>query len=345
MREAMFYKKAGQGVQCQLCSRKCIIQDSKTGYCGVRQNIKGKLYSLVYARPCSLEIDPIEKKPFFHFAIGSHSLSIATVGCNFSCLHCQNWEISQYPKIYGSGEIEKNFNEMRPEEIFGSASQSRVEGMSWTYTEPTIFFELFYDTAKTDKKKQFYQTWVSNGYTNPDVIKISSKFLDAVNIDYKGDDRFYREVCNATLEPVREALKTYKKCGVWIELTNLLIPGYNDGKDVILEMVQWIRENLGKEVPLHFSAYYPAYKMRAPPTSVKQLENAVKIADEYLDYVYIGNVRHERENTFCPKCKTLLIERFGFTVNKINMIRKKDKFFCPECNKEIPIAGAKWVKT
>ena len=344
MHKAMLWKKIDNNVQCQLCPRFCFIQNNKTGYCGVRQNKNGKLYSLVYARPCSLNIDPIEKKPFFHFVPGSKSLSISTVGCNFGCLHCQNWEISQYPKIYSPNEIEKSFDKRQPKHVFDFAKQIQVQGMSWTYTEPTVFFEYFFDTAKLDRKKQFYQTWVSNGYTTPVAIKAAAKFLDAVNVDYKGDDTHYRNVCDAMLEPVRKALKTYKKHGVWLEITNLLIPDHNDSKDIILEMVKWISENLGKEVPLHFSAYYPAYKMHVPSTTVEQLERAIKIADEYLNYVYIGNVRHERENTFCPNCRTMVIKRSGFSVEKIDLTRKKNNFYCPKCNRKIPVAGAKWIQ-
>jgi pyruvate formate lyase activating enzyme len=170
-----------------------------------------------------------------------------------------------------------------------------------------------------------------------------AKYVDAVNIDYKGDDKFYREVCNAWLEPVQQALKTYKKHDVWIEVTNLIIPGYNDRDDVILEMVQWIRDNLGKETPLHFSAYYPAYKMTAPPTPLETLEKAVKIADEYLDFVYIGNLRHERESTFCPDCKISVIKRVGFSIEKFDLNKKSGNFYCPNCGRKIPIAGIKWM--
>lgn len=345
MKRALFWRKVKGRVKCFLCPRNCTVGEGKTGYCGVRKNIKGTLYSLVYARPCSIAIDPIEKKPFFHFAPGSRSLSIATVGCNLSCKHCQNWDISQYPKLHGLDEESvKEFDEVSPKDIIKIAKEKNVEGMSWTYTEPTIFFEYFYDTARLDKKQQFYQTWVSNGYTSVDVIKKAAKFLHAVNVDYKGDAQFYKTVCNAKLEPVQEALVAYKKCKVWIEVTNLIIPGYNDSPEVIKEMVTWIADNLGPETPLHFSAYYPAYEMSAPPTPLETLEKAIKIADEHLDYVYIGNVRHERESTYCPQCKKLLIRRIGFMAENVGLEKKRNKFYCKECGKQIPILGGKWAR-
>ncbi|MCD6381778.1 MAG: AmmeMemoRadiSam system radical SAM enzyme [Candidatus Aenigmarchaeota archaeon] len=346
MKRALFRKKVKGRIHCTLCPRNCFVPEGKVGYCGVRKTIKGVLYSLVYGRPASVAIDPVEKKPFFHFAPASRALSIATVGCNFSCKYCQNWDISQFHKFNElNEETVKQFNEVHPKSLIELAKERNIEGMAWTYTEPTVFFEYFYDTARLDKKHKFYQVWVSNGYTNVDAIKKAAKYLDAVNIDYKGDEEFYRKVVGgAKLEYVHEALATYKKLGVWIEVTNLLIPGYNDSPKVIKEMVKWIADNLGPETPLHFSAYYPAYEMSAPPTSLETLEKAIKIADEYLDYVYIGNVHHERESTYCPHCKKLLIRRVGFTVENVGLERKKNKFYCKHCGHEIPIKGEKWAK-
>ncbi|MEM7826597.1 MAG: AmmeMemoRadiSam system radical SAM enzyme [Candidatus Aenigmatarchaeota archaeon] len=336
MQEALFWTKKDKNVQCILCPRKCIIPENLTGYCGVRKNVNGKLHSLVYGKLCAINIDPIEKKPLFMFAPGTQCLSIATVGCNLGCKFCQNWEISHPPEKEVFGE------NVTPERVVDMGKE--LPGIAYTYTEPTIMFEFAYDVMKLAKKSGLYNVWVSNGYTNPEPIKLLSKFMDAINVDYKGDENFYKRVCDARLEPVQNALKLYKRLGVWIEVTNLVIPGYNDDKNIILEMVRWIRENLGRETPLHFSAYYPAYKMTAPPTPVETLEKAAKIADEYLDYVYIGNVRHERENTFCPKCKTMLIKRIGFFVEKFYLKRKNSKFLCPNCGHSIPIAGAKWIE-
>jgi pyruvate formate lyase activating enzyme len=338
MKRALFWDVLKDNkVQCKLCPRFCVIENENVGKCKVRKNINGKLYSLVYGRLCSLNVDPIEKKPLFMFSPGSKCLSIATVGCNLDCKFCQNWEISHFWEI-SSEIIGEEFN---PKDIIALLKEP---GVAYTYTEPTIMYEFAYETMKLVKKNKKYNVWVSNGYTNPEPIKKMAKFLDAANIDYKGDENFYKNVCDARLEPIQESLKLYKKLGIWIEITNLVIPGYNDSKDVILEMVKWIRENLGKETPLHFSAYYPAYKMNAPPTEIKTLEMAAEIAENYLDYVYIGNVRHEKENTFCPNCKELLIKRFGFFVEKINLERKNKSFYCPNCGHKIPIAGAKWMK-
>lgn len=339
MREARFYLRVkGDLVQCRLCPRNCVIENGKRGYCGVRENRGGKLYSLVFGKPCSIAIDPIEKKPFYHYIPGMTSLSIATVGCNLSCKFCQNWEISQTPKL--TGEIYGE--ELSPEELARLAEKYGVRAMSWTYTEPTVFAEYFLETAKLTKGKVTHN-WVTNGFTSPEVAKEVSKYIDAANVDYKGNDGFYRSICDAWLEPIREVMKIYKRAGVWLEITNLLIPGYNDSEDVIREMVEWIRDELGKEVPLHFSAYYPAYKFTAPPTPIETLEKAAKIADEYLDFVYLGNVRHERENTFCPDCGELLIERVVFSVRKFNLERKGEKFHCPNCGRNIPIAGTKFM--
>ena len=331
-KEAMFYKKnINNVVVCELCPRFCALAEGKTGFCRARKNIGGKLISLVYGKPCSLAVDPIEKKPLFHFAPGSRTLSVATVGCTLACKHCQNWEISQAKEVIG--------NDLLPEQLLKEIKQSNAQGFSWTYTEPTAFYEYFYDTANLCKKekKDFYHVWVSNGFTCEEPIKKAAKLIDAVNIDYKGDDNFYKKVCAASLEPVREAIKIYKKLGVWIEITNLLIPGKNDSEEQIREMCSWIKD-LGN-MPLHISRFFPHHKMASvPKTDEKTLEKAVKIAEEYLDYVYIGNIRSSSENTYCPNCKNLLIERIGYFVNKIDI--KKGK--CPYCSNKIPLAGMKW---
>ncbi|MEM5812900.1 MAG: AmmeMemoRadiSam system radical SAM enzyme [Candidatus Aenigmatarchaeota archaeon] len=346
LKEALFWKELkNKIVQCQLCPRFCVINSNEKGFCRARKNIDGKLYSLVYGKVCSINIDPIEKKPLFMFAPSTKCLSFATVGCNLACQFCQNWEISQAQEVFGEdmlpNEIVNTLDEINKK---SSKKEKIAQGVAYTYTEPTIMFEFAYETMKIAFKKGYYNVWVSNGYTNEEPIKLMAKYLHAINVDYKGDEKFYKNICNASLEPVQNSLKLYKKLGIWIEITNLVIPGYNDSKDVILEMVRWIRENLGRETPLHFSAYYPAYKMHVMPTPVETLEKAAKIAEDYLDYVYIGNVRHEKENTYCPRCKELLIRRFGFFVEEINIERKGLRFFCPNCKKRIPIKGARWMQ-
>lgn len=338
MKEASFYKQSGGMCFCRLCPHFCSIEAGNTGKCGVRKNIEGKLYSLVYGKPCSMAVDPIEKKPFFHFAPGSSAFSVATAGCNLSCQHCQNWEISQQPK-QSEEIIGKNFS---PEETFDLFKKSGAHGMAWTYTEPTVFYEYFRDTAWIDKERRFFQVWVSNGFTSDSAASEVSSRIDAANIDYKGDDIFYSKICGARLEPVLEAMKIYRKNGAWIEVTNLLIPGMNDSKDHVLQMVKWIRENLGRDTPLHFSAYHPDYMMKTRATNVLALEKAAKIADDYLDYVYVGNISHERESTFCPECGELVIRRAGFSVEHNLLKRKNNEFFC-SCGSKIPIAGARWA--
>ena len=333
MKEAMFYEKFDKKVKCLLCGRECIIPEGERGFCGVRENIKGKLYSLVYSKPCSLAMDPIEKKPFFHFAPGSFCLSIATVGCNLRCLFCQNWEISQAKEIIGE--------ETEPEKVIELARSHGAKGISYTYTEPTIFYEYALDIMKLAKKQGFYNVWVSNGYINPEPIKKMAKYLDGVNVDLKGDDEFYKKVClSPGIKPVLTALKTFKKYGIWIEVTNLIVPGYNDSEEKVLELVKWIKTNLGLDTPLHFSRFYPSYKMlNVPPTPKETLEKCVKIAEKQgLHYVYLGNVLgHPKESTYCWKCGTKLIERFGFEI-----VSFKEK--CPNCGNKILIKGKKWMK-
>ena len=331
MQEAMFWKKVGSVIQCRLCSHKCKIPENSTGFCRVRKNIDGRLYSLVYGKACSAAIDPIEKKPLFHFAPGSWTLSIATVGCNFRCAFCQNWQISQPEEITG--------RDMPPVALKQMITD--YPGFSWTYTEPTVFYEYFYDTAELCKNMDKYHIWVTNGYTSPEPIKKAAKYLNAVNVDYKGNKEFYKKLCSTNLEHVQASLEQYKKLGVWLEITNLLIPGYNDKDETIKEMVDWIADNLG-QVPLHFSRFFPHHKLKADITAIKDLEHAAKIADERLDYVYIGNIVHDRGSTYCHSCKTLLIERSGSSVARIELKKKGTDYHCPNCSAKIPLAGMQW---
>lgn len=334
MKEAMFYKVLNNGsVRCELCPRMCVIPKGGTGYCGVRKNVKSTLFSLVYNKPCSLNIDPIEKKPLFHFAPGTECLSISTVGCNLGCLYCQNWEISHPANIFGE--------DMTPEDIVMIAEERKLPGISYTYTEPTIFYEFALDIMKLSKKRGLYNVWVSNGYTNLEPIKNMSKYLDAINIDVKGDANFYKKLCSVSdPKPIFDILMEYKRCDVWIEITNLLIPGWNDEDRQIKDIVVWVKENLGINTPIHFSAFHPDYKMMdTPPTSIEILEKAVKIAEENgMRYVYIGNVfGHRKESTYCWKCGEILIKRRGF-----NVIDIKER--CPKCGEMVPIAGKVWMK-
>lgn len=331
MKEAMFYdKQEGKNVRCNLCARRCLILPGKAGFCKVRKNVDGKLYSLVYGKCSSLAIDPIEKKPLFHFAPGTKCLSIATVGCNFRCSFCQNWSISQeYGGIKGE--------ELSPEQIVGIALKNDIPGIAYTYTEPTVFYEYSFETMKLAKKKGLYNVWVSNGYTAPEAIEKMKGLLDAVNVDWKGSPEFYRKMCSVLdFEPVKEALITYKKIGVLIEITNLLIPGKNDSEEDIRPMCRWIKENLGADTPLHFSAFYPQYKEdKIPKTSMEILEKAYKTAkEEGLHYVYIGNVLSDKSSTFCPKCNEKVIDRSGYSAS---IVHEK----CPKCGFCIMIRNLK----
>jgi len=353
IKEAMFYSKTeNKNVQCFLCPRNCKISPGKFGFCGVRQNQDGKLISLVYGRAVSVAVDPIEKKPLFHFAPGSKALSVATVGCTLRCGFCQNFEIAHSPKIIGE--------ELPPEELLQIAEESHVGGFSWTYTEPTIFFEYYHDTALLAKRKTmktrsddseplrqtvFYQTWVSNGFTSEDAVKTAAMNLDAINIDLKGNDKFYRETCAGWLEPVQKAIKLYQKLGVWVEITNLIVTNKNDKDEDIKELCQWIFDNVGPDVPLHFSSYYPVFKMKEPPTPAATLEKAFKIAkDVGINYVYLGNVRSPHESTFCPKCNEIVIERKGYNIYNFKLIQKNKNWNCPNCNQKIPMAGMEWSR-
>lgn len=332
MEEVEFYEKRGDGeVQCHLCPRNCVIGEGKRGYCGVRENREGKLYSLVYGKPCTINVDPIEKKPLYHFAPGTNCLSIATVGCNLGCKFCQNWQIAHPERIFGRN--------VSPEEVVERVKESRVPGIAYTYTEPTIAWEYYLDIMKLARREGLYNVWVSNGYTSLDAIKKMGEYLDAINVDIKGDKEFYRKLCAVPdMSPIFEALKEYKKQGVWIEVTNLIIPGYNDTREKVEELVKWVKENLGTETPIHFSAFFPHYKMKdTPPTGVETLEMAVETAEKMeMKYVYLGNLpSHRKESTYCPKCGAKVIDRSGFSVTSVN-------WKCPECNEEIALAGKKW---
>jgi len=315
--------------QCELCPKRCVIEPGQRGECRVRINVDGALRTVVYGFPCSIHIDPVEKKPLFHFLPGSNILSLATVGCNLHCRNCQNWEISQA----NPEDTQAMF--CPPEKLVELAESYHCPSIAYTYTDPVIFYEYTYDTAKVARQKNIRSVLVTAGYINPEPWKRLLKFTDAANIDLKGiTDDFYRRVCFGTLKPVQEALILAKAAGVLLEVTNLIIPTLNDTPEQIRQLVRWVRANLGSDTPLHFSRFFPRYKMRnLPPTSAKTLETAREIAfSEGLDYVYIGNIESKKgQNTYCPKCKTLLIERVGYTILQ-NRLKQGT---CPDCGKEI----------
>ena len=332
LKEASFYKKLDKkAVSCLLCPRFCHIPEGERGFCRVRLNKGGRLFTITYGCPCAVHIDPVEKKPLFHVLPGSNVLSIASAGCNLKCKFCQNWTISQT-----TPEHTYNYN-LPPEEVVAAAKRKRCPSIAYTYTEPTSFYEYMLDTAKVARKQGVLNLFHSCGYINPEPLRKLSRYLDAGNVDLKGFSRdFYQKTCSAELQPVLETLKILKEEGVWIEITNLVIPTLNDGSELIKEMCFWIRDNLGEDVPIHFSRFHPDYKMRnLPPTPLETLERAHRIAKKAgLKYVYIGNVPgHPAENTYCPKCGKILIERRGYTILQ-NNIKEGECKFCRE-----PIAG------
>jgi pyruvate formate lyase activating enzyme len=316
MKEAMLYEKLeDKKVRCSLCNHRCVINNGKRGICFVRENKDGMLYSLVYGKVISMNIDPIEKKPLFHFLPGSTSFSIATVGCNFRCKHCQNFEISQYPKEHG-GDIPGT--SVTPDTVVDMTERNGCKSISYTYTEPTIFFEFAYDCARLAHERGIKNVFVSNGYTSPEATRLIAPYLDGNNIDLKGDEKFYKEICGAKAEPVKETIKLMKELGVWVEITTLIIPGYNDSENVLRDIAEFIK-SADPSIPWHVTQFYPTYKLTdAPRTPVKTLRWARQMGlDIGLKYVYEGNVPGEGgENTYCPNCKELLIHRFGFSIGE-----------------------------
>ena len=325
-----FTSLEGGEIQCELCPHRCRVAKGKRGLCRVRENRDGKYYSLVYGNPCAVHLDPIEKKPFSHVLPGTTSFSLATAGCNFQCKFCQNWEISQaFPEDIYSYEVP-------PELMVKRAQEIGARSIAYTYVEPTIFYEYMLDICHLTKKAGLLNVTHSNGFINPTPLKNLCKVLDAANIDLKGfTENFYRELCSGELSPVLETLKTLKKEKVHVEITNLVIPTKNDETSVLKEMCLWIKKELGADTPIHFSRFYPLYKLKTlPPTPVSTLDKAREVAlSAGLEYVYIGNAPgHEAENTFCPKCKKMIIQRTGYMVGEINVKAGK----CRYCGKPIP---------
>ncbi len=332
LHRAMFWQKiSGEVVQCQLCPRKCVLQNGQRGVCLSRINKNGILYSLTYGKPVAVHIDPIEKKPFFHVMPGSPAFSIATAGCNMRCKFCQNWQISQAdPK-----DVETEY--VSPKQIVDAAIRNNCEFIVYTYTEPTVFYEWMLDIARLAKKRGLKNAMHTCGYINRKPLLELLKYMDAVNVDLKGfSQKFYQKMgLLADLQPVLDTIRTVKQQGVWLEITNLIIPGENDDPETIRKMCEWIKKNVGDDVPLHLSRFYPAFKLKnLPPTPLKTLERAYKIARETgLKFVYIGNVPGNRaENTYCPKCGRLLVRRIGYKILENNIVDGKCKF----CGYKIP---------
>jgi pyruvate formate lyase activating enzyme len=314
MKPAMFQEpKEGKKVLCSLCSHRCLIPPGKRGICAVRENRDGTLYSLVFDKVIARNVDPIEKKPLFHFQPGSRSFSIAAPGCNFRCRHCQNADISQLPRDRGGMILGEDVS---PAVLVEAARRLGCSSISYTYTEPTIYFELAYEAARLAIAAGLKNVFVTNGYITPEALQVIRPYLHAANIDLKGyRDEFYREVCGARLQPVLDAIKLYKEYGIWIEITTLIIPGHNDSDEELTDIAKFIK-SVGEETPWHVTRFHPTYNLTDEPrTPVETLVRARRIGlDAGLRYVYEGNIPGEGEDTSCWSCGRTIIERVGFRV-------------------------------
>nr|WP_321498732.1 AmmeMemoRadiSam system radical SAM enzyme [uncultured Methanolobus sp.] len=335
IKEAMLYGKLGDGkVQCNLCAHRCRISPDKRGFCAVRENRDGTLYTLNYNVVSSEALDPIEKKPLYHFYPGTSVYSLGTIGCNFRCKHCQNWTISQI------SIDEANAIEMSPEMAVRRAVASGARSIAWTYNEPTIWFEYTYDCARLAKEKGLATVYVTNGYITSEALETIAPYLDAFRVDIKAfTEEFYRDIASAKLAPVLESAKLAKKLGMHVEVVNLVIPTLNDSENEICAMSKWIYENLGADTPVHFTRFHPYYKLQdIRSTPLETLEMAYSIAkEEGMRYVYIGNVPgNGHEHTFCPECGELLIKRGMFGVESYELT---DERTCPRCGTQICVAS------
>lgn len=330
--EARFYRRLGGGaLQCQLCFRQCVIDEGKRGFCRNRENRRGTLYSLAYGK-ASLQFDPIEKEPMFHNLPGTEILCTGTAGCNFRCRFCHNWHLSQRTVE----ELESYTEQVSAADVVALAQRKRVQGLSFTYNEPTVFYEFMHDVAKIGREQGLNTLCHTNGGMRPEPLRALLKHLRGVTVDLKGftADQ-YRDASFAELTPVLDTLKQVRQEGKWLEVVNLLIPKHNDDPHRIREMCIWLKENLGPDVPLHFSRFFPAYKMKhLPPTPIRTLEEAHAIARrEGIRYVYIGNVPgHEFNSTFCPRCKKKIISRLHFAV--LDVALKNGQ--CKHCGYPVP---------
>lgn len=329
-KEAMFYRKLDGGkVECYLCAHNCNIADSGFGICGVRQNIGGSLYTLCYGEAIAAHIDPIEKKPLYHFLPSSNSYSIATIGCNFKCGFCQNWQISQSTKK--EHPLYKN-KEFMPEDIVKEARENNCRSIAYTYTEPTIFFEYAYDTAKLAKEAGIYNVFVTNGYMSRDALDAISPYLDAANVDLKSfRDGFYKRICKAHISPVLDSIRYMKKLGIWVEVTTLIVPGENDSEEELKDIARFIA-GVDENIPWHISRFHPDYEFTqyssTPLEVLRRAENVGKSAG--LRYIYLGNVAQET-NTYCYNCGSPLVKRMYFSVLENNIRRGK----CLYCGADI----------
>lgn len=323
-REALFYSQTPRGIKCLLCPNECTIKEGVSGDCKCRVNKDGKLYTIAYGDPCAVHVDPIEKKPLLHFLPKSKAFSIGTAGCNFSCLNCQNWSISQ------TSPANTDNTELMPEKAVEECIKNRCSSIAYTYNEPTVFYEYMLETAKIAKTKGIKNVMVSNGYINNEPLLKLAPYLDAANIDLKSfDDNIYLKLNGGKLQPILNTLQTLKNNKVWIEITNLIIPSWTDNLDMIKRMCEWLVKNGFEEYPLHFSRFFPEYKLtQLSPTPIDTLIKAKDIAKQAgCKYVYVGNISDAGyEDTTCPQCNKKVVERRGYTVLSLNIEKGKCKF-------------------
>lgn len=330
-KRALFWRQLEvDSVQCVLCPHNCRISSGDRGLCRVRENINGSLYTLNFSKPVAMSVSPIEKAPFHHFFPGHNRKTIATAGCNLVCMHCQNWPISQ-------GSVEDlHYLPMSPESVISDVLNDGLTSVSFTYSEPTVFFEYMYEISKLARENNIKTNLVTNGFINPEPLKQLLVYMDSVRVDLKAfSDDFYGEISGGRLEPVLNSLKIIQESGTHLEIINLIIPTLNDDPESISEMSDWIVDNLGKDVPVHFNRFFPQFKLKnLPPTPVETLELAAQIArDSGIRFVYIGNVPgHPYNNTFCPQCDELVIKRSALTVISNNLINGK----CSNCDYLLP---------
>jgi len=333
LKEALLYKKLeDSNVSCFLCSHHCLIADGKFGICNVRENRGGTLYTHAYGKLVAQNIDPIEKKPLYHFLPGSTSFSIAAAGCNFQCGFCQNWQISQIKEAKALG---LHSEEVKPGEVVTHAKRSGSKSISYTYTEPTIFFEYALEVGQLAKREGLYNVFVTNGFMTEEMIQMARPFLDAANIDLKSfDDAYYRKLCKGRLAPVLKSIETMKKLNIWVEVTTLVVPGQNDSEEELGKIAGFLA-GIDPSIPWHISRFYPQYQMDdLESTPMKTLNRAYEIGKQAgLRYVYLGNVSGKGSNTYCHQCNQLLIERLGYTIPKYRVREGK----CPDC--QTPVAG------
>ncbi|MBU0707451.1 AmmeMemoRadiSam system radical SAM enzyme [Patescibacteria group bacterium] len=336
MKEAILYKKLSNGaVQCQVCNHRCTINKGCRGTCSVRENIDGTLFALTYRKVISEAVDPVEKKPLFHFLPGSSTLSIATLGCNFRCDNCQNWQISQQPKTENKNIIG---DDIAPNQIISHALSQKCKSISYTYTEPTVFIEYALETMKLAHDSGLKNIWVSNGFMSTETLELIIPYLDAINIDLKYfDNKSYQKYCGGKLDPILKNLITLKKSGVWVEITTLVIPGISDDQSMFNQIAEFIFTKLGPETPWHISRFSPGISFKlidSQPTPTTSLEKALNIGIKHgLKYVYVGNTPgHKSENTYCPLCRSLNIDRLGVRINRYD-----DQGRCYKCKKSLNI--------